>query len=62
MSSALRNIQRTVKRAADPDCCAPHFMGRGSKLGVRNPNDKALLARLKREKRNAERRAAQAKA
>lgn len=57
MSSALRNIQRTVKRAENPDCLAPHYMGRGSKLGVHNPNDKALLARLRREKRNADRKA-----
>lgn len=31
------------------------YMGRGSKLGVRNPGDKALLARLKREERNRNR-------
>lgn len=31
------------------------YMGRGSKLGVRNPKDKCLIARLQREKRNAER-------
>lgn len=33
------------------------YMGRGQKLGVHNPKDKALLARLKREKRNEARRA-----
>lgn len=51
MSSFVRTIERTVKRAADPDCRAPHYMGRGDRLGFHNPKDKALLARLAREER-----------
>lgn len=35
------------------------YQGRGSKLGVSNPKDKSLLARLRREERNRERRAAE---
>ncbi len=51
MSGFVRTIQRTVKRARNIHCTAPNYMGRGSKLGVKNPKDKALLARLRREKR-----------
>lgn len=35
-----------------------YFEGRGSRLGVTNPKCKSLLARLAREKRNAERKQA----
>lgn len=51
MSSFTRTIQRTVERAQKVWCRAPHFMGRGSKLGAHNPKDKALLARRSRENR-----------
>lgn len=45
MSSFTRNIQRALKRGK-------FYRGRGSKLGVKNPRDKTLLARKKREERN----------
>lgn len=51
MSSFTRTIQRAVKRAQKGICRAPHYMGRGSKLGVHNPRGKDLLARLSREAR-----------
>lgn len=51
MSSFTRTIQRTVERAKKVWCRAPHFTGRGSKLGVSNPKDAALLARRSREKK-----------
>jgi hypothetical protein len=37
VSSFVRTLQRTLKRADKPDCHAPHYMGRGRKLGVTNP-------------------------
>lgn len=42
MSSFVRRIQ------TDKD----HFMGRGSRLGDKNPKAKDLLARLQREKKH----------
>lgn len=51
MSSFIRTIERTIKRANDPDCRAPNYLGRGSRLGIKNPKDKALMARLAREAR-----------
>jgi hypothetical protein len=36
------------------------YKGRGSKLGLHNPKDKALIARLAREERNRARKAATA--
>lgn len=48
MSSFTRTIQRTVTRELQHQR-GRHFMGRGSKLGVSNPRDAALLARLQRE-------------
>lgn len=51
MSSFVRTIQRTLARSEKVMCYAPHFNGRGSKLGVSNPKDAALLARRKREEK-----------
>lgn len=48
MSSFTRTIQRTLIRAKR-GCRHPHYMDRGSRLGITNPKDKALLARLRRE-------------
>lgn len=48
MSSFTRTIHRTTMRKR-------HYHHRGSKLGVKNPRDKALIARLAREERNAAR-------
>lgn len=45
MSSFTRTIQRTLNRKTR----AKHYLGRGRNLGVRNPKDKALIARLARE-------------
>lgn len=42
MSSFVRNIQRALERGR-------FYNGRGSKLGISNPQDKALLARKARE-------------
>lgn len=71
MSSFVRRIQRTVLQSnpvpqhelpngkwhyAPNPARRVHFMGRGSKLGTKNPKDAALLARLKREERNRKRR------
>lgn len=52
MSSFTRTIQRTLTRKLVHQR-GRHFMGRGSKLGVKNPRDAALLARVEREKRRA---------
>jgi hypothetical protein len=47
MSSLVRRIQRSVKRAKN-------YLGRGSRLGVHNKEATDLVARLAREeKRNA---------
>lgn len=68
MSSFVRRIQRQVspsvpfltgydKRGNPQFTRHParrkFYMGRGSKLGVSNPKDKALLARLAREARHS---------
>lgn len=37
MSSMVRRIQRTVKRAKKVWCKAPHYLGRGKWLGTKNP-------------------------
>jgi hypothetical protein len=50
MSSFQRTIQRTVNRAKDPDCRAPHYMGRGSKLGVVNERDPCRTGKRKAPK------------
>lgn len=50
MSGFVRRIERTVARE-QAGCRAPHHFGRGSKLGVSNPEAKDRLAR---EKRRAE--------
>ena len=65
MSSLIRRIERqqtpsqpvhwnakTKKRETNP-ARQKFYMGRGSKLGVNNPRDKALIARLRRENRHA---------
>lgn len=49
MSGFVRTIERTVARHHSGSCRAPFYMGRGSKLGVSNPRDRALIARLARE-------------
>ena len=49
MSGFLRTIQRTTRRASEATCRAPHYFGRGSKLGVSNPDAKDRLAREARE-------------
>ncbi len=57
MSSMIRTIQRTITRKMLNHKRGRHYMGRGSKLGVKNPRDKALIARLAREERNFNRKA-----
>jgi hypothetical protein len=44
MSGFVRTIQRTLKREG-----TPHHFGRGSRLGVTNPEAKDRLAREARE-------------
>lgn len=39
MSSFVRTIERTAKRALDPTCSAAHYKGRGSRLGVTNTSE-----------------------
>lgn len=51
MSSFVRNMQRAGKRGRSGK--GIFFMGRGSKLGTRNPKAKDLLARLAREAKRA---------
>lgn len=48
MSSFIRRIERTIARSKNPDCKAPHYMGRGSKLGVKNPKDPCINPRWKK--------------
>jgi hypothetical protein len=50
MSGFVRTIQRTIS-GRHAKCTAPHFNGRGSRLGVRNPEAKDKLAREAREQR-----------
>lgn len=50
MSSFTRTIQRTGKRKDNVDCLAPHFMGRGTNLGVHNPKAADLLSRMGQRK------------
>lgn len=58
MSSFVRTIQRTIKTVEGQiKRRRRHYMGRGSKLGVKNPKDKALLARLSREAKRKQGRA-----
>lgn len=68
MSSFARRIQRTVSKSqpvpqyqkkdgtwhmASNSARNIHFNGRGSKLGVTNPNGRELIARLAREERHS---------
>jgi hypothetical protein len=46
MSSFIRRIERALKRNENG---TPNYMGRGSKMGVKNPKDACLLARKVRE-------------
>lgn len=46
MSSFIRTIERTLTRRRPTN-----YLGRGSKLGTRNPKDASLLARLARERK-----------
>ena len=56
--SPSQRVHRPLDERGEPDFKKPlyanparakFYMGRGSKLGVHNPKDKALIARLKRE-------------
>lgn len=51
MSGFVRTIQRTVAREERATCTAPHYLGRGSRLGVTNPESADKLAREAREQR-----------
>jgi hypothetical protein len=56
MSSLVRRIQRQIYPSTTGNPARQKFYnGRGQRLGITSPKCKSLIARLAREKRNAER-------
>lgn len=56
MSSLVRRIQRQIYPSTTGNSARQKFYNeRGTRLGITNPKCTSLIARLAREKRNAER-------